>query len=181
LALEAQRAGAVVIGEDLGTVEPWVREHMRERGMLGTSVLWFERDRDGPLAPQRWRGLCLATVDTHDLPPVGSYLKGEHLRLADRLGLLTRPYEESHGLTPGRSRWLDCSDSCGCARTPPREVITRCAVLAPRALLVGVSVADAVVTAVGKPSRDDRRVPNWRLPLADSEQAVLRRTSPRTR
>jgi 4-alpha-glucanotransferase len=68
LALEAQRAGAVVIGEDLGTVKPWVREHMRERGMLGTSVLWFERDRDGPLAPQRWRRLCLATVDTHDLP-----------------------------------------------------------------------------------------------------------------
>ena len=28
LALEAQRAGAVVIGEDLGVVEPWVREHL---------------------------------------------------------------------------------------------------------------------------------------------------------
>ena len=43
LALEAHRAGAVVIGEDLGTVEPGVREDLAERRVLGTSVLWFER------------------------------------------------------------------------------------------------------------------------------------------
>ena len=56
LALEAQRAGAVVVGEDLGTVEPWVRDYLRERGILGTSILWFERDGDGaPLPPERWR------------------------------------------------------------------------------------------------------------------------------
>ena len=44
LALEAHRAEAVVVGEDLGTVEPWVRTYLRERGILGTSILWFEFD-----------------------------------------------------------------------------------------------------------------------------------------
>jgi 4-alpha-glucanotransferase len=59
LVLEAARAGVVVVGEDLGTVEPWVRDYLTERGVLGTSVLWFERDGDGePLAPERWRELC---------------------------------------------------------------------------------------------------------------------------
>ncbi|MEW2439601.1 4-alpha-glucanotransferase [Streptomyces caniferus] len=47
LALEAHRAGAAVIGEDLGTVEPGVRGMLAERGVLGTSVLWFERDYQG--------------------------------------------------------------------------------------------------------------------------------------
>ncbi|MFJ5799763.1 4-alpha-glucanotransferase [Streptomyces decoyicus] len=56
LALEAHRAGAVVIGEDLGTVEPGVRGALAERGVLGTSVLWFERDYQGDQRDQRDQG-----------------------------------------------------------------------------------------------------------------------------
>ena len=50
------RAGSVVIGEDLGTVEPWLREALAARGVLGTMMLWFERGWSSePLAPQWWR------------------------------------------------------------------------------------------------------------------------------
>ncbi|WP_030952891.1 4-alpha-glucanotransferase, partial [Streptomyces sp. NRRL S-481] len=97
LVLEASRAGALVIGEDLGTVEPGVREALRERGVLGTSVLWFERDWEGdgrPLPPESWRSGCLATATTHDLPSTAARLTGEHVELRDSLGLLTRPLEE---------------------------------------------------------------------------------------
>jgi hypothetical protein len=56
VALEAHRAGAVVVGEDLGTVEPWVRDYLLLRGLLGTSILWFELDRDGTAARCRPSG-----------------------------------------------------------------------------------------------------------------------------
>jgi 4-alpha-glucanotransferase len=113
LALEAHRAGASVIGEDLGTVEPGVREELADRGILGTSVLWFERDyeeRGGkgePLPPERWRELCLATLTTHDLPSTAARLSGEHVELRHRLGLLTRPLEEEQAEDEAeREEWL---------------------------------------------------------------------------
>ncbi len=106
LALEAQRAGAVIIGEDLGTVDPWVRDVLHERGVAGTSILWFERDRDGrPLPAEYWRPLCLATVTTHDLPPTAGYLAGEHVRIRSDLGLLTRSVEQE--------RAQDAADQAG--------------------------------------------------------------------
>src|ERR1017187_8342901 len=59
LAGQASRAGALAIGEDLGTVEPWIRAHLASGGGLGTSILWFERDADGlPLPPGQWRCGC---------------------------------------------------------------------------------------------------------------------------
>ena len=36
LALESQRAGAWLVGEDLGTVEQWVQDYLLSRGVLGT-------------------------------------------------------------------------------------------------------------------------------------------------
>lgn len=93
--LEAQRAGAVVIGEDLGTVEPWVRDYLRDRGILGTSILWFEKDSGGwPLHPGDYRRACLAAVNTHDLPPTAGYLAGVQTTLRDELGLLVEDVAE---------------------------------------------------------------------------------------
>jgi 4-alpha-glucanotransferase len=92
---EARRAGALVIGEDLGTVEEWMRTVLAECGLLGTSMLWFEQDHTGrPRPPADWRELCLATIGTHDMPPVAGFLPGDHVELRARLGLLARPVAE---------------------------------------------------------------------------------------
>ena len=129
VALEAHRAGAVVVGEDLGTVEPWVRDYLRERGLFGTSILWFELDRDGdggPLPAERWREYCLSSVTTHDLPPTPGYLAGEHVRLRER-ARAADPSRRARNWPPtGSSRppgWPNCAGS-GCS-SDGRQTSTR--------------------------------------------------------
>jgi 4-alpha-glucanotransferase len=174
LALEAHRAEAVVVGEDLGTVEPWVRDYLSRRGLLGTSILWFELDRDGdggPLQAQRWREYCLSSVTTHDLPPTAGYLAGEHVRLRDELGLLTRPVEEE--LADDRAEqaaWVAELRRAGLLGEKPGVDETVLALYrylgrTPSRLL-GLSLADAVgeMRTQNQPGTSDE-YPNWRIPL----------------
>ncbi|MFD5537944.1 4-alpha-glucanotransferase [Streptomyces sp. NPDC127079] len=178
LALEATRAGAVVIGEDLGTVEPGVRETLQRHGVLGTSVLWFERDWDGdgrPLPPERWRADCLATATTHDLPPTAARLTGEHVELRDRLGLSTRPLaQERADAKADTAEWLALLISLGLLAgtdVGDEEAEIRAVhrfLLRTPARMVGVWLPDAVGDRRPQnlPGTWDQ-YPNWRLPIAD--------------
>ncbi|MEU6889974.1 4-alpha-glucanotransferase [Streptomyces viridosporus] len=179
LVLEASRAGAVVIGEDLGTVEPGVRETLRERGVYGTSVLWFERDWEGdgrPLPPERWRADCLATATTHDLPPTAARLTGEHVDLRAGLGLLTRPAaEERAEAAADTAEWLELFTRLGLlpdAATSEEERIRAVHrfLLRTPARLIGVWLPDGVGDRRPQnlPGTWDQ-YPNWRLPIADAE------------
>lgn len=95
LLLLAEEYGVAIIGEDLGTVEPWVRSYLSDRGILGTSVLWFEKEEGGQiLAAENYRRDILAAVNTHDLPPTLGYLAGVHTALRSDLGLLVREVSE---------------------------------------------------------------------------------------
>uniref|UniRef100_A0AAU2V9I6 4-alpha-glucanotransferase n=1 Tax=Streptomyces sp. NBC_00003 TaxID=2903608 RepID=A0AAU2V9I6_9ACTN len=176
LALEAHRAGTVVIGEDLGTVEPGVREALAERGVLGTSVLWFERDWTGtgrPLPPESWRSGCVATATTHDLPSTAARLTGEHVQLRHRLGLLATPLaQEQTAARAEVTEWLGYLERLGLLPDAPGDEETEIRaiygfLLRTPARMVGVWLPDAV---------GDRRpqnlpgtwdeYPNWRLPVA---------------
>ncbi len=176
LALEAHRAGAVVVGEDLGTVEPWVRSYLAARGILGTSILWFEADEAGnPLPAEKWRELCLASVTTHDLPPTAGYLKGAHVALRESLGLLTRPVQEEQAAADAqREAWIGELRSRGllpASGSPSVEEIVaalhRYLALSPARLLC-VALVDAVgdERIQNQPGTSDE-YPNWRVPLSD--------------
>jgi 4-alpha-glucanotransferase len=171
LLTEAHEAGAVVVGEDLGTVENHMREVFAHRGVLGTSLGWFERDADGaPLPPAKWRERSLATVGTHDMPPIEGYLHGDHIELRERLGLLTRPASEEYAeLERSLAEWSELLASLG---LDPGDLVASLHALLARtpARLVGVSLADAVGErrTQNQPGTVDE-YPNWRVPLADAE------------
>ncbi|AGB23539.1 4-alpha-glucanotransferase [Mycobacterium sp. JS623] len=174
VALEAHRAGAVVVGEDLGTVEPWVRDYLRERGLFGTSILWFEADRDGaggPLAAEKWREYCLSAVTTHDLPPTAGYLAGEHVRLREELGLLTRPAAEELAADQAQQgAWLGELRRVGLLGADPSvdEIVLALHRYLGRtpSKLLALSLADAVgdLRTQNQPGTTDE-YPNWRVPL----------------
>ncbi|MHC5907366.1 4-alpha-glucanotransferase [Streptomyces sp. S6] len=172
LVLEASRAGAVVIGEDLGTVEPGVREALRRRGVLGTSVLWFERDWDGdgrPVPAEHWRTGCLATATTHDLPSTAARLSGEHVELLHRLGLLTHPYEKERAAAAADVReWLGVLGVGSGDEEAQVRAVYRYLARTP-ASLVGLWLPDAVGDRRPQnlPGTWDQ-YPNWRLPIADA-------------
>lgn len=184
LILEAQRAGAWVVGEDLGTMERWVQDYLSDRGVLGTSIMWFERDYvqepDVPLDPTEWRANALASVTVHDLPPTAGYLAGEHIRLRAELGLLTRAAaaelaESQAEIAEWRQLaiergWLEAAD------TSDEDLVVALhrLVAASPSLLIGVALTDAVGDrrTQNQPGTSDE-YPNWRVPLTDAKGAAV--------
>jgi 4-alpha-glucanotransferase len=183
VALEAHRAGAVVVGEDLGTVEPWVRDYLLLRGLLGTSILWFELDGDGaggPLPAERWREYCLSSVTTHDLPPTAGYLAGDHVRLRESLALLTRPVDDELDYDRAeREAWMAELRRVGLLEDgsdDPEQVVValyRYLCRTPSRLL-GVALTDAVGDrrTQNQPGTTDE-YPNWRIPLTGPDGRVV--------
>ena len=178
LALEAQRSGTLVVGEDLGTFEPWVREVLVDRGILGTSILWFEHDAAGrPLRAEDYRTLCMASVNTHDLPPTAGYLAGDHVTLRHELGLLERPLaEELAEDAAGRDEVLDVLRGEGLLPAGPAEDVEQTVIALHRhlartpSMLLGVSLVDCVgERRIQNQPGTDEEYPNWRIPLADAE------------
>ncbi len=189
LTLEASEAGALVIGEDLGTVEPEVTEGLAARNILGSSVLWFTRDEEAPgeplLPPDRWNPESVGTISTHDLPTASGFLRGEHVRVRADLGLLADPDAEKARAELDRLELVELLREQGLVSgTDPGEdqLITAMHALLGRARsrLVLVSPYDVVgeTRQPNLPGTVDQ-YPNWRLTLPESLEEL--RDDPRVR
>jgi 4-alpha-glucanotransferase len=171
ITLESQRARAVVVGEDLGTVEEGVRERLAAHRLLSYRLLWFEAD-----PPARYPELALAAVTTHDLPTIAGLWGGADLRTQRRLGL--RPNEA--GLREIAERLRAMTGLAEGARVS--EVIVRAHQLlaeAPSAVVTAtLEDALAVEERPNMPGAASER-PNWSLalptPLEDLEGQALAR------
>jgi 4-alpha-glucanotransferase len=101
VALEAYRAEAVVVGEDLGTVPAGIRRRMAREHMLRTWVFQFESTPEEPLPlpPPN----TLASLGTHDLPRFGAFLWGEDID--ERVGNGALSADRGETERAARRRW----------------------------------------------------------------------------
>jgi 4-alpha-glucanotransferase len=182
LALEAHRAGAVVIGEDLGTVLPVVTEGLQRMNMLGSAVLWFTRDDDDPdegyLPPGRYPRNALASISTHDLPTAAGFLTGEQVRVRAELGQLTgSEADERVRADADRAQLLAMLTAEGLitADSTDDEIIVamHAALARTPCRLVVASLYDVLgeVRQPNLPGTTDE-YPNWRMPLAASLEQI---------
>ncbi|HYP67063.1 MAG TPA: 4-alpha-glucanotransferase [Thiobacillaceae bacterium] len=89
LVLESQRNHCLIVGEDLGTVPPAVREAMHDFGLLSYHLFYFERNWDNGsfLPPSEYPEQALVAVSTHDLPTLTGFWSGADLDLRTALNL----------------------------------------------------------------------------------------------
>jgi 4-alpha-glucanotransferase len=77
LALESVRNQVIVVGEDLGTVEPAVRETLARFGVLSYRLFYFEKNPNGEFRRhEEYPRQALVSSTTHDLPTLAGFWVG---------------------------------------------------------------------------------------------------------
>ena len=98
LTRESRRNRVLVVGEDLGTVPGGLTNVLRRRGILSTSVLYFERNARGAYkSSNAYSARSIVTATTHDHPPLSGFWHGRDLDLRADAGSLDRAeLEQAH-------------------------------------------------------------------------------------
>jgi 4-alpha-glucanotransferase len=172
LALESMAAGALVVGEDLGTVEPGVRERLADEGVLSYRLAWFEQEPDGRRRRAvDYPGLALAATTTHDLPTVAGFFSGSDLDHLCDIGVASRAGETRADQEAQRAslcRLLEDEGLLGPGEWSVRAILDALYGFLARtpAMLVAATLEDALEARdrPNVPGTTNQR-PNWSLPL----------------
>lgn len=180
LAIESRRRGAIVIGEDLGTVPRGLPSLLARWGVLSTRVLYFERDaRGGFRPPSSYSRRALVTVNTHDHAPLAGWWTGRDIEIRHEIGdlgdaqraeALRRRADERNAL---RERLAAARILPAAARVegPDLSAAVHAFLARTHAPLLGVSLDDLAgeTEPVNLPGVTAERYPAWtrrmRLPL----------------
>ena len=89
LALESVRNQVVVVGEDLGTVEPSIRETLARFGMLSYRLFYFEKNERGEFRrSDEYPRQALVSSTTHDLPTLAGFWVGADIIARRAAGII---------------------------------------------------------------------------------------------
>ena len=171
VALESMRAGAFIVGEDLGTVEDGVRETLAKRKLLSYRLLYFE-----PTAPRHFPELALTSVTTHDLATIAGLWSGSDVADQKRNGL--SPNEAAMRGLRDKIAQLDGLPADASSEVAIERTYAALAEAPSRVLLATLDDALAVAERPNMPGTVTEW-PNWSLalpqPLEEIETAALPR------
>jgi len=89
LALESVRNRVVVVGEDLGTVEPEVRKTLARYGILSYRLFYFEKNSKGEFrTSDQYPAQALVSSTTHDLPTLAGFWAGADIEARRAAGTI---------------------------------------------------------------------------------------------
>jgi 4-alpha-glucanotransferase len=171
VALESVRAGAFIVGEDLGTVEEGVRETLAARRLLSYRLLYFE-----PTAARDFPELALTSVTTHDLATIAGLWTGSDVEDQRRIGLA--PNEAGMRALRDKIARLDGMPADAPVEIAIERTYAALAEAPSRVLLATLDDALAVPERPNMPGTVTEW-PNWSLalpqPLEEIEEAALPR------
>lgn len=173
LAIESERAGTVVIGEDLGTVEPGVREALGSTGVLGTRLVYFE---DEP--PSAWSPNVIGAVTTHDLPTIAGVWTGADTRMRAEAGL---PDDDTGRVRPTLER-LAPGDASTDHVSVEDVVCAAHRALATSPVEIALGTIDDVLVVEERPNMPGTidGWPNWSIALPRSIDDLVESPTPAT-
>ncbi len=183
LALESVRQQTLIIGEDLGTVAPSVREELATRGVFSTRLFYFERQEDGSCLPaEHYPTQALVAVTTHDLPTLAGFWEERDIQVRqdrhllpdeqtrDRLLAERRRFKEAIVALLHRQGALtpEAASRLAASRDLPEEVkwgiLAHLATTPCRLLLLNLEDIFGWPEQQNLPGTKDE-YPNWRLKL----------------
>lgn len=89
LALESHLNECQIVAEDLGVVPDSFRDLMRQFGLLGNSLWYFETDdQNGLLPPESHRPDAVMMITNHDVPTLAAWWRGQDIELRLAFGLI---------------------------------------------------------------------------------------------
>jgi 4-alpha-glucanotransferase len=160
--IEAARAGASIVGEDLGVIPEGLQADLAASGLLGCRLAMFDA------APQHWPEAVLGSFGTHDLPPLYGWRAGADIDWHERLGHVA-------GRGAADMRAARARDAAGlAARAGGDGVDAMHALLAATpARLVAVQIEDVFAAAdqANLPGTVHQH-PNWRRRIAVDPAAL---------